>query len=81
MPKDHFGLLSQDANVFEYLYSQVSSRYRVSSIEYRGLLKGDQTDVFKLLAPSKQFSAKRYLIKRQNKKAHVPVIHFEVEIK
>ena len=79
MPKDHFGLLSQDANVFEYLYSQVSSTS--VDIEYRGLLKGDQTDLFKLLAPSKQFSAKRYLIKRQNKKAHVPVIHFEVEIK
>ncbi|XP_067040757.1 uncharacterized protein [Acropora muricata] len=26
MPKDHFGLLSQDANVFEYLYSQVTNR-------------------------------------------------------
>ena len=60
MPKDHFGLLSQDANVFEYLYSQVSSTS--VDIEYRAFLKGDQTDVFKLLAPSKQFSAKRYLL-------------------
>lgn len=41
---------------------------------------GDQTDVFKLLAPSKQFSAKRYLIRRQDKKARAPLIHFEVEI-